>query len=36
MAKCAYSTPCIRNMIVARQMDFVGKMIRGPTGPPVP
>jgi hypothetical protein len=25
-----YSIPCIRNMIAARQMDFVGKMIRIP------
>ena len=25
-----YSIPCVRNMIEARQMDFVGKMIRGP------
>ena len=25
-----YSIPCVRNMIAARQMDFVGKMIRGP------
>ena len=25
-----YSIPCVRNMIMARQMDFVGKMIRGP------
>jgi hypothetical protein len=24
-----YSTPCIRKMIAAWQMDFVGKMIRG-------
>ena len=24
-----YSIPCVRNMIAARQMDFVGKMIRG-------
>jgi hypothetical protein len=25
-----YSIPCVRNMIAAQQMDFVGKMIRGP------
>ena len=25
-----YSIPCVRNMIAARQMDFVEKMIRGP------
>ena len=25
-----YSIPCVKNMIAARQMDFVGKMIRGP------
>jgi hypothetical protein len=25
-----YAIPCVRNMIAARQMDFVGKMIRGP------
>jgi hypothetical protein len=25
-----YSIPCIRNMIAARQMDFIGEMIRGP------
>jgi len=24
-----YSIPCVRNMIATRQMDFVGKMIRG-------
>ena len=24
-----YSIPCVRNMTAARQMDFVGKMIRG-------
>jgi hypothetical protein len=29
-----YSIPCVRNMIAARQMDFVGKMIRGPTNRP--
>jgi hypothetical protein len=29
-----YSIPCVRNMIVARQMDFVGKMIRGPPDRP--
>ena len=25
-----YSIPCVRNMIAAREMDNVGKMIRGP------
>ncbi len=25
-----YAIPCVRNMIAARQMDFVGEMIRGP------
>jgi hypothetical protein len=25
-----YSIPCVRNIIAARQMDFIGKMIRGP------
>jgi len=29
-----YSIPCIRNMIAARQMDFVRKMIRGPPDRP--
>jgi hypothetical protein len=29
-----YFIPCVRNMIVARQMDFVGKMIRGPPDRP--
>ena len=29
-----YSIPCIRNMIAAWQMDFVGKMIRGPPDRP--
>ena len=29
-----YSIPCIRNMIIARQMDFDGKMIRGPPDRP--
>jgi hypothetical protein len=31
-----YSIPCVRNMIAARQMDFVGKMkmIRGPPDRP--
>ncbi len=29
-----YSIPCVRNMIVARQMGFVGKMIRGPPDRP--
>jgi hypothetical protein len=24
-----YGIPCVQNMIAARQMDFVGKMIRG-------
>ena len=28
-----YSFPCVRNMIVARQMDYVEKMIRGPPCP---
>jgi hypothetical protein len=29
-----YSIPCVRKMIAAWQMDFVGKMIRGlPDGP---
>ncbi len=25
-----YTIPCVQNMITASQMDFVGKMIRGP------
>jgi hypothetical protein len=25
-----YSIPCVRNMIAARQTDFIGKMMRGP------
>jgi hypothetical protein len=25
-----YSIPCVRNMIAARQMDFIGYMMRGP------
>jgi hypothetical protein len=25
-----YSIPCVRNVIAARQMNFVGEMIRGP------
>jgi hypothetical protein len=29
-----YSIPCVRNMIAARQMDFVGNMIRGPPDRP--
>ncbi len=29
-----YSIPCVRNMIEARQMDFVGKMVRGPPDRP--
>ena len=29
-----YSIPCIHNMIAAQQMDFVGKMIRGPPDRP--
>ena len=29
-----YSIPCVRNTIAARQMDFVGKMIRGPPDRP--
>jgi len=29
-----YSIPCERNMIAAKQMDFVGKMIRGPPDRP--
>jgi hypothetical protein len=29
-----YSIPCVRNMIAARQMDFVGKMIHGPPSRP--
>ena len=29
-----YSIPCVRNMIAARQMDFVGEMISGPPDHP--
>jgi hypothetical protein len=29
-----YAIPCVRKMIAARQMDFVGKMIRGPPDRP--
>jgi hypothetical protein len=29
-----YSIPCVRKMFAAQQMDFVGKMIRGPPGRP--
>ena len=29
-----YSIPCVRNMIAARQADFIGKMIRGPPNQP--
>ena len=29
-----YFIPCVRNMIAARPMDFVGKMISGPTNHP--
>ena len=29
-----YSIPCVRNMIAARQMDLIGKMIRGPPDRP--
>ncbi len=29
-----YSIPCVRNMIAARQTDFIGKMIRGPLDRP--
>jgi hypothetical protein len=29
-----YSIPCVRNMIAARQADFIGKMIRGPPDQP--
>ena len=32
--KMFYSIPCICNMIAARQMDFFGKMIRGPPDRP--
>ncbi len=28
------SIPCVRNMIAAQQMDFVGKMVRGPPDRP--
>ena len=29
-----FSIPCVRNMIAARQMDLIGKMIRGPPDRP--
>ena len=29
-----YSIPCVRNMIAANQMEFVGKMITGPRDRP--
>ena len=29
-----YSIPCVRNMITARQKDFIGKMMRGPPDQP--
>ena len=29
-----YSIPCVRNMIAARQTDFIGKMMRGPPDRP--
>ncbi len=29
-----YSIPCVRNMIAARQMDFIEKMMRGPPDRP--
>ena len=32
--KMFYSIPCVRNMIAARQADFIGKMIRGPPDQP--
>jgi hypothetical protein len=32
--KLFYSIPCVRNMIAAWKMDFVGKMIRGPPDRP--
>ena len=32
--KMFYSIPCVRNMIAARQLDFIGKMIRGPPDRP--
>ena len=32
--KMFYSIPCVRNMIAARQADFIGKMIRGPPDHP--
>ncbi len=32
--KMFYSIPCVRNMIAARQMDFVGKMVCGPPDRP--
>ena len=33
--KMFYSIPCVRNMITARQTDFIGKMIRGPPNQPL-
>ena len=30
-----YSIPCVRNMIAARQADFIRKMIRGPPDQPL-
>ena len=30
-----YSIPCVRNMIAAQQMDFIGKMMRGPPDRPL-
>jgi hypothetical protein len=33
--KMFYSIPCVRNMIAAQQMDFVGKMVCGPPDPPL-
>jgi hypothetical protein len=32
--KFFYSIPCVRNMIAARQMDLVGKMIQSPPNRP--
>ena len=32
--KMFYSIPCVRNMIAARQADFIGKMICGPLDQP--
>jgi hypothetical protein len=29
-----YSIPCVRNMIAAQQIDFIGKIIRGPPDRP--